>query len=205
MSVRVILIRHGETEWNASGRWQGNAPVPLNDTGRQQAHLLANYLQHQSIDQIISSDLSRAHSTAQILAAEFGQTLILDERLRECDLGHWQGLTLEEVEAWDSTRLEKFRSDPFNVPRPGGESLRDAGQRGLNALQAYVDQYPESTLLCVSHGGTINSILQLLFANYERHGLSNTSLTELHYDDTAQWSLITVGETPHIPIPTSAR
>lgn len=204
MSVRVILIRHGETEWNASGRWQGDAPVPLNDAGRQQAHLLANYLRQRSIDQIISSDLSRAYSTAQILAAEIERTVILDKRLRECDLGHWQGLTLEEVEAWDSVKLEKFRGDPFNVPRPGGESLRDAGQRGLKALQAYVDQYPESTLLCVSHGGTINSILQLLFPTYERQGLSNTSLTEIHYN-TAQWSLIAVGETPHLPMPTSAK
>lgn len=200
MPTRVILIRHGETEWNASGRWQGNAPVPLNKNGRTQAQLAATHLIKQSIDYIISSDLSRAFSTAEIIAAELRLPVTLDQQLRECDLGDWQGLIRAEVESWDRATFDHFMTDPFNIPRPGGESLCEVGQRGCEALLAYVQQYPNSTLLLVSHGGTINSILQTLFTDYQRRGLPNTSLSELHYHTNKTcWELVTVGETPHLP------
>jgi broad specificity phosphatase PhoE len=204
MPTRVILIRHGETEWNAFSRWQGHAPVPLNKTGVKQAEFAATYLIEQSISHIISSDLQRACTTAEIIADELDLTVIMDKRLRECDLGNWQGLTLEEVEAWDLANLKKFRDDPFNVPRPGGESSQQAGQRCYEALDDYVHQYPNATLLVVSHGGTINSVLQTLFPDFVRQGLSNTSLTELHYNnEEPKWSLVAVGETPHLPVPST--
>jgi len=184
MTLRIGLIRHGETFWNRMGRWQGHAAVPLNEEGMQQARLLADYLSPQShlISAIYSSDLKRASDTAQVLANRLRKPLTLDARLREIDVGEWQGLTSDEIRAWDSSRFEQVQRDPFGAQRPGGESLNQVAERALAFLKELVQRHTEGYVLVVSHGGTIRTILQRLSVVGEgRIRVDNTSITLLRY------------------------
>src|SRR5215207_3081510 len=97
---RIVLIRPGETDWNRIGRWQGWVATPLNPLGRRQVEKLANFIRHIGMTALYSSDLQRAVETADILAARLGFAPIYDARLRERNIGEWQGMTLDEMEAW---------------------------------------------------------------------------------------------------------
>src|SRR5687767_10128865 len=108
----VSLIRHGETEWNTTGRWQGILPVPLNDIGREQARKLAATLRQDAIQMIYTSDLSRAAETAQIIADTLGIPVSVDERLRELDIGIFQGLTVEEILQRHAREYADFMAQP---------------------------------------------------------------------------------------------
>lgn len=190
MITRVGLIRHGQTQWNVDGRWQGHAHVPLNDEGRQQAHRLAEHLmeQHFQIAAVYSSDQLRAMETAQIVASTLNAPLFPDVRLREIDMGDWQGLTGEEIRAWDKERYEVISNDPYNVPRPNGESLNQVAERATRAMTEYVTKHPDAHILVFSHGGTIRTVLHRLgLIHDDWHGLGNTSVTTLtHADGTWQ-------------------
>ena len=93
----LLLARHGETQWNREGRWQGHADVALNDRGREQARALAQELAGEPIDVIYASDLARAHETALIIAEQRRMAVITDAGLREIDVGRWSGLTPDEI------------------------------------------------------------------------------------------------------------
>ncbi len=164
MPTRITLIRHGETDWNKQGRWQGHAIVPLNEEGRQQAVLLAEHLlsSAQDISAIYTSDLLRARETATIIAQRLGKTVILDQRLREIDLGEWQGLTTAEIRVWDKERFETVMNDPVHLPRPGGESVGQVADRAFAALEEYAARHVNEHILVVSHGGTIRNVLDRL-------------------------------------------
>jgi probable phosphoglycerate mutase len=104
----------------------------------------------------------------------------LDARLREIDLGEWQGLTSDEVQAWDAERLQMVRADSWNNPRPGGESFAQVAERALSAIQEFIDHHQGQHILAVSHGGTIRSVLQRLGMDAGgTHPVGNTSLTVL--------------------------
>ena len=96
--TRILLARHGETDWNSVGRWQGHADPPLNDAGRSQAAELAERLAGDGIAAIYSSDLVRASQTAQVVGDRLGLDVVEDPGLREIDVGSWSGLTRAEVE-----------------------------------------------------------------------------------------------------------
>src|SRR5690349_15996562 len=95
----LLLARHGETDWNREGRWQGWADPPLNELGRRQATRLAEQLRTIPFDAVYSSDLRRAHETAEILAAPHAVPIVVDPALREIDIGSWSGLTRAEIAA----------------------------------------------------------------------------------------------------------
>jgi 2,3-bisphosphoglycerate-dependent phosphoglycerate mutase len=194
MLTRVSLIRHGETAWNVDGRWQGQAPVPLNDEGRRQAALLGEHLRPQAAEivAIYSSDSLRARETSELIAGRLGKIVSQDPRLREIDLGEWQGLTDDEVHAWDGERLQVVRADPWNAPRPGGESWRQVAERATGAVYEFVDRHPGGHILVVSHGGTIRSILQNLDVKTgNTFPVANTSLTVLIHSGPGEkpWTL----------------
>src|SRR5260370_4131906 len=136
MPTLITLIRHGETSWNAQGKWQGHAHVPLNDEGRRQAARLAEYLAESNgdITAIYASDSVRAYETAQIIGARLGKSVVPDVRLREIDMGEWQGLTEDEVRTWDAERYAEVMSDPVNIARPGGASSLQVGLHAITTL-----------------------------------------------------------------------
>lgn len=201
MTTRVLLIRHGETAWNANGRWQGHAPVPLNESGLAQSQRLGRYIKSEDvrIDVIYSSDLKRAMQTADPIAEALNLPIHPDPRLREVDLGDWQGLTREEAEAWDAERYAAFRADWHAVPTPNGESRNDLKARVRAAFDDITARHPDQVIALVSHGGTLGMLIESLFGEIERPSLSNTSMTII--DQTkfgALWQIAQIAWAPHL-------
>lgn len=150
--TRLILIRHGETDWNNEGRWQGQVDVPLNATGRRQAQQMARSLEAAGITAIYSSDLQRARQTAQALADSIGLPLRLDSRLREIHQGEWQGLLFSEIQARYTQAYQDRQRDPLNFSPPGGEAVAQVRDRAVAVLREIVRQHPDATIAIVLHG-----------------------------------------------------
>jgi broad specificity phosphatase PhoE len=160
MTTTVYLIRHGETDWNMEGRWQGHADVPLNAIGRRQAALLARRLQTNSVrfDAIYSSDLARAYQTAWELGAAVRVAVQLLPPLREIDLGAWSGLTYEEIREHFPTEAALIAQGQ-DIPRGGGETLSALRKRVVEAVDAICAHHDGETLALVTHGGCIRMLL----------------------------------------------
>jgi len=153
--TRVYLVRHGETEWNATKRAQGQADIELNLDGIQQAEKAARDLTNVSLDAVYSSDLKRAFHTAAPIAASHGLKVQTDTDFREIDQGDWEGLSVDEIrrrwpEDWGAVR--------HYTARPGGESPAQVRKRALEGLARVIERHPEGTVVIVSHGGTIRWI-----------------------------------------------
>ncbi len=191
MTTRLTLIRHGQTSWNVDGRWQGQANVGLNEEGFRQAEQLAEALAATDAVAIYSSDLRRAHQTAEAIATRTKLPLALDKRLREIDVGEWQGMTESEVIAWDGERLTMVRNGGFTMPRPSGESQQDVGRRMLALAEEVLQKYPEQHVILVAHGGSIRMLLHILNLLNETHRfIENTSRTLLHHDGSnGRWQM----------------
>lgn len=197
MSTLITLIRHGQTNWNVDGRWQGHAAVPLNEVGRTQAKILARYLHNTTARRMISSDLLRTRETADIINDQLRLPISFDNRFREIDVGEWQGLTVDEVKAWDTDRFEHFVSDMYSIPRPGGESYELLGNRGIVAMKDLATRYPNEHTLVVTHGGTIRQIVKRLTGVEIPYSVENTSLTSLTYQNDT-WRAHDLAITPHL-------
>ena len=151
----LLLLRHGETDWNRDGRWQGHSDTQLNEEGRQQARRVAAQLA--DIDVIYASDLARARETADIIAAELGLDVRIDARLRERSFGAWEGLTAPEIE-------EQFAEDLASWRLGDGAGPHDAEPFDVFAARIHdfvdevVGRHPDKTVLVVGHGGSIRVI-----------------------------------------------
>jgi probable phosphoglycerate mutase len=138
----LLLVRHGETDWNASGRLQGHTDRPLNAHGRAQAKALSEQLAGAGLAAVYASDLVRARETAEIVGARLGLTVVTDPDLREKDWGTWEGLTSDE-------RLHvEFE----------GESTEEHRERVLRAVRRIVERHPCERVLVVTHGGSLRRI-----------------------------------------------
>lgn len=156
----VILARHGETDWNRDGRFQGHANPPLNERGREQARELAGALADQPIAAVYSSDLRRAAQTAAIVADLLEAPLSLRRELREVDVGEFSGLTRAEIDArWPEAQA---RHDELGYGWLEGESLDDMSSRVRAGLLEIAQAHPQELVLVVAHGGTVRAILALV-------------------------------------------
>ena len=155
----LILARHGETDWNRDGRWQGHADRPLNDAGRAQARKLAAELDDEPIAAVYSSDLARARETAEIIAAPRSLPVRTDARLREVDIGRWSGLTLPEVEERYPRAVTRWRAGDPTHSFEEGETYAAMGERVVAALEEIAVRHPEDHVLVVLHGGPIRAVL----------------------------------------------
>ena len=154
--TQFVLIRHGETDWNREGRWQGQADVPLNARGLEQAAAMARALNGSiRLDAIYSSDLMRARQTADALAQAAALPVVLDPRLREIHQGEWQGLRVEEIEARYAHVFQMRSQDPWEVAPPGGETAQEVRQRVKTALDEIAQRHPGQAVAIVSHGFTL--------------------------------------------------
>ncbi len=161
--TRFILIRHGETDWNIEGRWQGQADVPLNARGREQAAKLARSLSETSIAAIYSSDLSRARETAERLAQVSGLQVCIDPRLREIHQGEWQGQLFTDIQAKYADEFHQRKKHPMSMAPPGGETAFQVRERVLGAIQDIGHKHLGRTVAIVSHGFAI----AVLLAHYQ--------------------------------------
>jgi broad specificity phosphatase PhoE len=153
----LLLVRHGETEWNATHRWQGFTGPPLNALGRQQANELADKLSGVVIDAIYSSDAVRAVETAEIVAARLDLDVRQDERLREVNFGEWEGLTRQEINARYSGAFMEWDACKLAAPT-GGETDLQMAERVLEALHEIADRHEGDEVLIVTSGGPIRAV-----------------------------------------------
>ncbi len=153
MATTIMLARHGETDWNHEHRWQGHADPPLNATGRAQANALATELARKRPQRIYSSDLLRARETAEVVAVALGLTVVLDERLREVDVGEWSGLTMAEVERLYPEGVLRRREGGTGWTT--GESFADMRRRIAEVLHAIGASHAGERVVVISHGGPL--------------------------------------------------
>ncbi len=165
---RLVLLRHGQTEWNAGSRMQGQLDTDLTDLGRAQAVAAADVLAKRQPLLIVSSDLSRAYETAVSLGLPTGVEVDVDTRLRETHLGDWQGLTHTEVDALAPGARLAWRDDARLAPH-GGESRVDVAQRSVPLVAELVATQPEwgddesdRPVVLVAHGGLIAALTAAL-------------------------------------------
>jgi broad specificity phosphatase PhoE len=151
----ILLARHGETDWNREGRFQGHADPPLNETGRAQAAELAAELKDVELAAIYSSPLRRALETARMVAAEHGLEPIPVDALREVDVGSWQGLTRAEIEAQFPEQFARWLD--YDQGWEDGESYEEMGRRVVAALLALAATHDGQRILVVTHGGPIRA------------------------------------------------
>ncbi len=162
----LLLVRHGETDWNAEGKLQGHTDRPLNDYGRRQARALAERLAGEEIEAVYASDLSRARETAEILGAQLGLPVAVDPDLREKNWGNWEGLTADE-----RLRIEYE-----------GESSEDHRSRTLRAVERIVERHPAGRVVVVTHGGSLRR-LQAAVAGVASPVIENCAVWAVAHED----------------------
>jgi probable phosphoglycerate mutase len=157
-ATRVIVLRHGQTAWNADTRIQGQLDIPLDDTGRQQAERLALALADEGLDAIYSSDLLRARATAEPLAQRCGLPLATDMRLRERGFGRFEGLTHAEIGLrWPEDAARWRQREPGFAPG-GGETLLQFHARCVPAAAELAARHPGQVIALVAHGGVLDAL-----------------------------------------------
>ncbi|MFI5938574.1 histidine phosphatase family protein [Actinoplanes sp. NPDC051494] len=207
-ATRLIVWRHGNTDWNAGHRVQGQTDVPLNDLGRQQAVDAAELLVRLRPGVLVASDLIRASDTAAALAALTGLPVSYDERLRERHFGAWQGLTMTEVAEQRPAEYARWKAGESAI---GGdvESLDDLGKRVAEGLQAAADLVPDGgTVIVATHGAAARQgVGHLLGWQSEQlrtlRALQNCHWAELSHDGSRGWQLAAynVGPFSDRPVP----
>jgi probable phosphoglycerate mutase len=182
VAKRILLVRHGESVWNAEGRWQGAANPPLSEVGREQARALAACVVGEGIDGIVTSDLDRANETGRIVGPVLGLAEpTVDARWRERDVGEISGHTREEIEAkWAGLLVQWRRGELESMP--GGET--DITPRVVEALEAVATAPHGACTLVVTHGGVIGAIDRWIGNPYLRVG--NVQGRWLSVDDDGQ-------------------
>ena len=199
--MKLIIVRHGETEWNKQDRAMGQLDSPLTLKGIQQAYAIANRLRRFSFTTLYSSDLGRAVQTANIIAEICGKNVIFDSELREWNMGIFQGLTFSEMD-------EKFPQEQQDHKRmrdewviPEGESLRQCRDRGYRALNRIAEGHLDETVVVVTHGFVLINFCQVVFnlppGNARRFKLDNASLCSFEYVNGC-WSLVVWNDVSHL-------
>ena len=199
--MRLILVRHGETMYNAQRRYTGQSDIPLNTLGERQAAALGESLATDRFDVIVTSDLERTRVTAEAIAHIHGLAIREDIDLRELAFGEWEGYTYDEVLARDAKLVAQWRSDPATYAPPGGETVSQLRDRCAHALRNWQTQYPEASVLWVTHGGLIGVLLcHVLGIDLKRRWQfrhDNASISEMHLSGE-HVTLVRLNETAHV-------
>lgn len=200
--MRLILVRHGETPWNVTLQYQGQANVPLNERGREQARRCAARLARYGATALYSSDIARAWETAELIGAALSLTPAPLPELREIDVGQWEGHTPEELYRRFPDHMAEYRRDPARTVRLGGESYAQLQARALVALNKLQERHAQGeVVVAVSHGGTIRALLchviGLDLGNFGRMWLDNGSITELRLGRSG-WRLMRLNDNAHV-------
>jgi len=197
--IRLILIRHGQTAWNAQKRYQGQSDVPLDQTGLAQANALATHFAEDRPDAIYSSDLQRARNTAEVIASAAGLQISMDVRLRESAFGSWEGMTYSEIQERWPEEYKAWQNDPLTWFPPGGETLEQVTGR-LSSFMSDLhvnhtrQNHTQQKIMVVAHGGSLRALIchamKLPSHTFWRMSLDSGSVSELRlYSDTAVLTL----------------
>ena len=183
----LYIVRHGETEWNKIGKYQGITDVPLNENGIAQAKACGNALKNVHFDRILSSDLSRALVTAETIRGSRQLEITTDERLREINFGDWEKLLFSEIEERWPGLIDQMYRRPDIVKVPNGESFQEVQDRAWSAVSDFLNENNEDeTILITCHGGTIRTILCKLLDISISHcwnfSQGNTAINRVFYN-----------------------
>ncbi len=159
--TRVIIVRHGRTEWNRVERFRGRVDIGLDEVGMKQAEVAAKRIREWPISAIYSSPLRRAMDTSEIIAAPLRLNVQPMSGIIDIDYGSWQGLSTEQVIARDDSLYSQWIESPYEVKFPGGESFAEVRERVASAIGDLIQQYPKETFVLVSH----KVICQILILN----------------------------------------
>ncbi|MDX1379169.1 MAG: histidine phosphatase family protein [Anaerolineales bacterium] len=153
--THFCLVRHGQTDWNLEGRYQGQSDVPLNNRGIEQADSLVEKLKDSTFSAIYTSDLIRAQKTAEPIAKILDLPIQIEPRVREINQGEWEGVLVDDIKARYAEIWSQRTVDPANVRPPGGETVREVATRVYAALDDISRLFPTGQVLVTSHGLSI--------------------------------------------------
>lgn len=203
MKTTLYLVRHGETEWNALGKFQGCKDIALSPQGINQAKYVSDRLKGK-FDYIYSSPLKRAYKTASIIGMQGGFKIEILNDLREINFGDWEGMTVKEIKDNFPSEFEIWRSDISEAPLCGGDlSIKNAAIRAKNAILDTVKKHKGKRIVMVAHGGIIKAGLIGIFGwnmtMYHRIALGNTSICQINFNEKMQPTIVTLNDTTHLP------
>lgn len=200
--MKIILARHGETPWNAEGRYQGQEDIALSPVGEAQASVLGARLRDVPITRAVASPLARARRTAEIALGDRAPMLTTDTGFMEIAHGEWEGLLAAEIRERDGDRLRAWRDTPHEVLMPGGESLQHVLERAWPAFErAVVGLGDDDTLLVVAHDAVnrvlLCRVLGLPLANLWRFRQAPTTVNLLEGPDVDRLDVVRLNDCSH--------
>ena len=199
--TKFIFVRHGETEWNKAGRFQGQSDVSLSEKGFKQAEILAAHFPVDKVDAIYSSDLIRARNTAEAIARTFKIEVQTKKELRELHFGDWEGLTYDEIVGGWPDALANFLRHPDILEVPNGETFSQVQDRAMAAIMEIAKHHEGETVVVTAHGGILRTVLTTVMHIPLRYLWSirqfNTAVSIACYDE-AGWIIELVNSTAHL-------
>ena len=199
--TQVIIVRHGQTQWNIRKIRQGHLDSELTDKGVAQARALGQRLARESFTALYSSDLGRALHTARMIAAVTGHEIVTDERLRERHLGVFQGLSGDEIKDKHPEEYRLHRTLGPEYVIPGGESVRQQVARNVDCLDEIALKHPGEKVVVVTHGGVVSGMfrhaLNIPLDAPRRFEFVNAGLNVFAYEE-GHWILRTWGDVSHL-------
>ena len=201
--TKLILVRHGETVWNAARRFQGQSDIELSEKGRWQARRTAEHLANEPIDVVYASDLVRCRVTAQLVMQGRNVEISTRPDLRELNFGGWEGLTQEEITQRDPAALDKLRQENSTFRPPGGETIPELQARVLGVLEHIRETNAGQTVLIVAHINPLRTMVYHVIGTNTnptfRMPLGNCSITMLNArDDGQRGNLLLLNDTCHL-------
>jgi broad specificity phosphatase PhoE len=199
--TRFILVRHGETNWNQEGRYQGQIDIPLSERGIDQGYKVAAALKHVPIDLCYSSPLSRSYDTAKMCMEWHGGLIKTDDRLLEINHGLWEGKLAAEIAHDYGALLTAWRTTVVDVTMPEGESIGQVRDRAMAAFREYALQHTGKTVLVLAHDAVnkavICEMLDIGLDHFWQIKQDNTCINVLEYHDN-KWRMILLNSTNHL-------
>lgn len=202
MKTKVLLVRHGETEWNKLGKFQGSTDIDLSQNGINQAGLLKERL-NGDFDVIYCSPLSRAYETAKILASVNNQEVHIAQDIREINFGVWEGLTLKGISEAYPEVFKNWRTDSKEAAFIGGDkSTYNASLRASKCVLDIVKNNKGKKIVIVAHGGIIKAALIGIFGwdmtMYHKIALGNTCINTITFNDELKPAILGLNDTNHL-------
>lgn len=199
--TRFILVRHGETNWNREGRYQGQIDTALSEFGLAQGKKVAEALKDVPIDICYASPLSRSFETAGMCAAWHGLPVNKDERLLEINHGEWEGLLAAEVQQRYPQLAARWKQTVIGVQMPGGENMEEVRDRSMAAMRDYAARHEGQTVLVVAHDAVnkaiLCEILEIGLDKFWQVKQDNTCINVFEYQD-GKWRLVLMNSTAHL-------
>lgn len=200
--MKCYLVRHGQTSWNETHRFQGWLDIGLDTIGMLQAKMLADYFKQEDIKHIYSSDLTRALKTAQLIQQKIECPLTISKNLRELNVGNWEGMTLEEITSEFKPEDQIDEVSLFGRGRSGGESLEEFQTRIVECFNKILDKNQDQDIMIVTHGGVVRVLLcHILGCDISQRNtlkIDNGSFSILKINNQREITIIDQNVTSHL-------